>query len=175
MASLCARNVEIARMLEQEEELEFQLWLREQELATVQMELAVEGLAEQFVSQTLILMDDESVEVVKVKKPATDHRQIYVCNLEIAHKLELEEEMKAKVLREHELASIQMKMTLEGRAWHFVHELLVECEKLQTKYPTVPIRPVANDDLYYMTLNLLEKQESFFASNVDVTVDLGFH
>jgi hypothetical protein len=107
------------------------------------------------------------------EKSASDRKRS-ARDAEIARKLELEEEMESKNrLLEQELAHSQMKMTPEGRAWQFVNELLVEFEKFQARNVSVPIQPVAKDDLYFMTLNLLKKQDVFFASNFDAAVDIG--
>jgi deltex-like protein len=126
--------------------------------------------------QPVLIVLDDDVKVVKVKKPAADPWRIYACDAEIARILELQTEMETtQWLREQEFAHSQMKLTPEGRAWQFVNEVLVESETLRAKNPTIPIRPVARDDLYYMTLNLLETQEDFLASNIDGTVDVGYH
>jgi deltex-like protein len=119
-------------------------------------------------SGLLFMIDDANVENVKVQTPARVAAA--------TRPLELEDEMESKArIRDQALGVTQMNLTPEGRAWQFVNQILLESEKLQAKNATVPVKPVANDDLYFTTLKLLEKQEEFFASNVDFTVDVGFH
>jgi hypothetical protein len=66
-------------------------------------------------------------------------------------------------------------MTLEDRASQFVNQLLEEFSKIKAQNAAVPIQAFEKIDLYFMTLKLLEKQASFLSSDVDGTVDIGYH
>jgi len=78
---------------------------------------------------------------------------------------------------EARLAEEERKMlsTNAGRAYKFVEKVLTECHSLKTEQGDEGISAIAQDDMVFMTENMLICQETFQEANKTATVDIGFH
>jgi hypothetical protein len=71
--------------------------------------------------------------------------------------------------------TVNIEMTAKDRASQFVNQILEEFANIKVQNAAVPIQAFEKKELCSMTLKLLERQASFLASNVDSTVDIGYH